>query len=406
MMLPEIIEGRLPTVCYQHATTDGRSDVPSNLEGGYELGVIFASLGMVVSAADYIGMGESRGFHPYIHADLEASAAVDMMFAVRQYLQYNNIEQDDELFVTGYSQGGHAAMAAHRLLQEEYSADFPVTASLPMSGPYDVSGVMKALAVEETEYFSPSFIVNTVLGARAVNPDAFESIDEVFRQEFLGAIGLFEETGDGLRDLNLRLLTILEENFGASVPRFMFKDSILALVDTDPDHFFNTYLRENDLYDWIPEAPVRMLYCPDDEQVPFVNSTFTDSVMNMAGAQDVESVDVSGGLIFNHLGCVVPALNDGIPWLLSFLDETVAVDEAGESKGFFVFPNPVSDELFIDSGDLKFDKFVVHSLDGRRVIITDADPSRSLRLDGLQPGVYFLRAMSDQQVYSFKFVKI
>ena len=72
-----------PLLCYQHGTINTPTDVPSNLQGGYELATIFAAVGYVTTAADFLGMGESRGFHPYVHADSEASAAIDMLFAAR-----------------------------------------------------------------------------------------------------------------------------------------------------------------------------------------------------------------------------------------------------------------------------------------------------------------------------------
>ena len=129
-----------PLLVYQHGTINSRWDVPSQLAGGYQLATVFGGHGYATVAADYVGLGEARGLHPYVHADTEASAAIDFLFAARQFADQNDfLTLNDQLFVTGYSQGGHAAMAAHRALELDYSSDFTVTAAAPMSGPYSVS---------------------------------------------------------------------------------------------------------------------------------------------------------------------------------------------------------------------------------------------------------------------------
>ncbi len=394
MLLPDNITGSLPMVCYQHGTTNGRSDVPSNLDGGYELGLIFASVGMVVAAPDYLGMGDSRGFHPYVHAATEASAAVDMLYAVWQYLEENDLERDDEFFITGYSQGGHATMAVHKLIQEQYSTDFPVTASLPMSGPYDVSGVMRDLALQDEEYFYPSFLVYATLGAKAILPDIYNDISEVFKSEFLEVIRPFEATGEGLGAMNLQILEILENQFGASVPKFIFRDSFLTAFETNPDHPLNQYMKSNDLYNWVPNVPVRMLYCPTDDQVPYLNSIVADSVMNANGAEDVEAVDVSGGIMHSHTTCILPAINDGIPWLLNFLDGPISatVEINGESFEVGIFPNPAIDFFQVDPGSLKVDRLEMFSLDGKRLLLSGPfDGPATFDVPDNSSGIHILR---------------
>ena len=105
LMLPDIIDRELPILVYQHGTTSGRSDVPSELNGGFQLGAIFAGKGMIVVAPDYLGLGISRGVHPYVHARTEATAAVDMLKAIQSFLEEIEIDWNEQLFVTGYSQG-------------------------------------------------------------------------------------------------------------------------------------------------------------------------------------------------------------------------------------------------------------------------------------------------------------
>ncbi len=71
-----------------------------------------------------------------------------------------------KLFITGYSQGGHVAMAAHRALQ---TAGIPVTASAPMSGPY-------ALAAQS----DATFYGNVNAGGTVFSPMIFTSFQKAY----------------------------------------------------------------------------------------------------------------------------------------------------------------------------------------------------------------------------------
>lgn len=365
-MMPMDFDGALPMLIYQHGTTDGRDDVPSNLAGGYQLGAIFAGKGMAVAAPDFLGMGISRGFHPYVDARTEATAAVDLLRALRTFLDQEEIEWNKQVFITGYSQGGHAAMAAHKYIQDELPDEFTVTASLPMSGPYSVSGVMKSTAFEAESYGFPAYLIYSTLGAKEVNPDLYGEESDIFRSEFLEDIATFKASGNGLFDLNEALITTLVANYGSATPRFLFTDSFFQILNTQPDHPFNQALSASDLFDWVPEAPVFMLYCETDDQVPFRNSVITDSIMNLNGARDVRAMDVSGGRNLDHSDCIVPALNTGIPWLLGFIEPTTSTYNLALDGEILFYPNPSSDWIFVESSS-PIDQIEIFNYNGQRV---------------------------------------
>ena len=142
LAVPNGAPGALPLVSYQHGTRVSRSDVPSNPanDDAQHVGLPFASGGYIVSMPDYLGLGNSPGTHPYLYAASEASASLDMLRASRATLQTMNIPWSGKLFLCGHSEGGHATMALHRAIEQTASAEFTVTASAPISGPYDLSG--------------------------------------------------------------------------------------------------------------------------------------------------------------------------------------------------------------------------------------------------------------------------
>jgi hypothetical protein len=399
LILPDNITGPMPIINYQHGTTDGRDAVPSNQSGQeFLLAAAFSTMGFIAYAPDYIGMGTSRGFHPYVHAETEARASIDMLSAVKSYLASEDIAFTDQLFITGYSQGGHAAMAAHRMIEQELSDELTVTASLPMSGPYDISGIMTDILFTDQEFFFPSYIVYSTLGLQAVNPNLFDDISEVFRPEFLDIIRPFAETGNGLGAMNRQLIDLLQQNFGTSLPRFLLKDEMLDILQNDDDHPFTIALRENDVFDWSPEAPVLMLYCEGDDQVPFENSLKADSIMNLRGAVNTSSMSAESGVALDHNECISPALTIGVPWLLSFVDQTTSTDDVILNPDeITVYPNPAADQL-----NISIDIDGVHQINlidmTGRVVWSISTPNHQEIIDvrEFNDGVYVIQSVTDE----------
>jgi len=107
LILPANATNALPLLSYQHGTILKKTNAPSQLQGGYEVGLIFGSEGYAVACPDYLGMGDGSKLHPYLHAKSEATAVIDMLSAVRSVCKSKNVVLNDQLFMMGYSQGGH-----------------------------------------------------------------------------------------------------------------------------------------------------------------------------------------------------------------------------------------------------------------------------------------------------------
>src|SRR5438045_8723120 len=73
---------------------------------------------------------------------------MDALTAAHSALSALKIADNQKLFVTGYSQGGHVAMATHRALQ---AAGIAVTASAPVSGPYAMSAFGDAVFMGQVD---------------------------------------------------------------------------------------------------------------------------------------------------------------------------------------------------------------------------------------------------------------
>jgi Prolyl oligopeptidase family len=136
--------GARPILMYAHGTNITKSlnmaalNAPTN--AAYSEAVLVAAMyaaqGYIVVAPNYAGYDSSSlSYHPFLNADQQSKEMIDILAAAKKALPNLSTPKTDngKLFLTGYSQGGHVAMATHRAMQ---SAGIAVTAAAPMSGPY------------------------------------------------------------------------------------------------------------------------------------------------------------------------------------------------------------------------------------------------------------------------------
>ncbi|MEL7021493.1 MAG: T9SS type A sorting domain-containing protein [Bacteroidota bacterium] len=340
------VTGTFPLLAYQHGTVGGPEDVPSNQRGGFELAVLFASQSFITTAADFLGLGEARGFHPYVHAATQASAAIDMLFAAQDFVSETaSYDLNDQLFITGYSQGGHASMAMHRAIEQDFKDKFNVAAASHMSGPYSISGVMRDLILSDDPYGTVAYLPNTVLGYQTAYGDLYDSLDEVFKEPYVTNIRAFEAGEIELFELNDTLITLLTEEVGAPITKFMVQEDYLESLQSDPEHPANVALRDNDVFDWKPQSITRIYYCSADDQVPFRNSIVADSVMRANGAADLQTFNVGDNL--DHNGCVFPAVTATLDVFLREQDLSSNTETILDASSVYFYPNPAKDQLAI-----------------------------------------------------------
>ncbi len=299
-----------PLLSFAHGTILNKNDVPSMAGGGREAGLLYGSEGYVTVLADFIGLGSSEGLHPYMHAESEATASIDMLRATQHLCKDLNVTLDGRLFITGYSQGGHVAMATHKYIQEEYSSEFTVTASAPLAGPFDVSGIMLDTLLLQKEFIEPAFLPYMLF---AYNPiyKLFDDINSIFVSPYNTSLEtyIFEGTTSNLVDVS----AILPES---RIPSAILKTDIYEAIRDDANHPVREALADNNLYDWKPEAPVFLIHCDGDITVPSTNSKKAYEYFIRNGATNVDIYNPSDSL--GHIGCVVPAIIKSLEWFNTF----------------------------------------------------------------------------------------
>jgi pimeloyl-ACP methyl ester carboxylesterase len=394
-----------PLTCYQHGTVGGREDVPSNLMGGFTLPLILAGSGYVVAAPDFLGLGDSPGIHPYVHAATEASVGVDMMRATRELdadEDFGQFELSDQVFVTGYSQGGHAAMALHRVLETDLSNEFTVTGSAPMSGPYSISESMVDFTLGDADYGTVAYIAWLTLSYQVAYPSTVGmiSLEEVFRPEYIPGIIQFRDEEIDLWTLNDMLLNMLLANTGSTRPRDLLMPDILNSILTDPTHPFSVALADNDTYDWSPQAPTNMYYCEGDDQVTFENAILAESVMRANGSSATAVRVDFDGFPATHTQCVLPAatgaLNffNGLRNLLSDTEEISIEDNSTIYLTDGILVMDISDDKVGDNAMMLF------SQAGQKLAETRLNNGHNeFDMQSMASGLYIISLSDDRGLY-------
>ncbi len=396
VVIPDIV-GTFPLLCYQHGTVNSREDVPSRINEedepkGDPLPAPLSAFGYVVAAPDYLGLGDSPGFHPYVHAETEASAAVNLLFAAREFLQTQSVSLNDQLFITGYSQGGHAALAAYRSIQQDYPNDFTVTAVAPMSGPYSISGAMTDVILSDEAYFFTGYLPYTLLSYNLAY-DLFDDLGDYFKEPYATPIRQFAAGDIDLGTLNGTLSSQLSAEVGGVYPKRMLQDSILAVAESGSEtHPLMVALKANDVFDWQPMAPTRMYYCMADDQVTYRNSIIADSVMQLNNAPDVGAIDVNP--FANHGACADPATISTVSFFAEFqeYDINTSTNDLGSADDLLrISPNPIEGnvEVIWEGGKAQLELYNNQGQLLNRLAL-GAQETTTYNVSHLPAGIYFV----------------
>lgn len=271
-----------PLLSYQHATIKTDAEAPSNHASADEPAVLFASLGYLVSAADYVGYGATKGLpHPYLLATPTALSVIDFMTATARWRQSKAIADNGQLFLTGYSEGAYASMATLRQLTQNKTAGtvLPVSTFIG-AGPYDVALTLNAMLASVRASYP-------VLGA-LISP------------------GFLKNLGANDRANVRNLLLYLAQGSQSDV---VFDPTFL-------DNFLNddtaSIAAQSNDYDWTPQSPIVFFHGRNDTTVPYGNTDSAFNAMTQRGAASQISRIDCPAVPSEHIACVPSFLANDI----------------------------------------------------------------------------------------------
>ncbi len=278
-----------------HGTIFANSDAPSVIasNSGTPDGasIILTSLGgFATLQPDYIGFGDSykKHYHPFILKNSSASTTIDFIKAVKNFAYNNNILLNNQLFLTGYSEGGYVSMATLQKIEEE--GELSVDMAIPMAGPYDVN--LTAFGVLSSPTLSvPSFMANFAYAyAKAYDREVSTILNEPYASKLPTLI-------DGSKRRELIDPELSYDTTGATG---LFNPTFVNNFFQDSNFWFREAVVENSVSDWSPNTPVRLLHCQGDDVIPYAISQITEAKMQGMGAKDVKLIPVEKELRLDH----------------------------------------------------------------------------------------------------------
>lgn len=276
----------------EHFTTSADREVPTS--SGLAIESLYSLFGYVVISPDYLGFGTTVDLpHPYLHVESVGRVSVDMVLAVREYMQSVEMPLPDGVLVVGYSQGGACALAFQKMAEEEYAEEIPIIATMAGGGPYDPVALFEEMQQSDEAAFPCS------LPLTAVGLDYGDDLRLDFSKIFRGA--LLENYADWIGSKHYTTGEINRLIASHRVSDFMHPDLFLKDMNSELQKFYAS-LQKNRLTDWTPKAPIWLLHADNDTYVSFTCARNAYNAFKAKGCPVELEVTYSGhketGLLF------------------------------------------------------------------------------------------------------------
>lgn len=285
----------VPLVAYAKGTDVQKPRTLANPQDGetFLLAAMYAAQGYAVVATDYLGFAKSAyAYHPYLHADSEATVVLDSVRAARAAAASVGANLSGKVMFTGYSQGGHASMAAHRAAERDHAGEFNVVAGAHLAGPYNLSGQLQVPdAIAGVQFFVPYLVTSW----QKVYGNVYADVKTAFKLPYSGYIETL------LPSPTLNTTTLVSSGALPGGPGvtpnqardLLFQPEFLAAAQAGGTNPLFLAAKKNDLLGWNPKA--RLLLCGgagDPTVPPAIHQQVMKADFDSRGLTNVASVDV------------------------------------------------------------------------------------------------------------------
>ncbi len=303
-------EGPFPLLSYQNGTNTLHSEAPS-VNPDRELYLFLESVssaGFVIVVADYLGFGESDDMiHPYLDKESSVQPVADLLMATKELAASHNLKANisDDLYISGYSQGGWLTLALQKEMETNYTNEFNLKASACGAGPYNlfyINNHVQNLSDYPMPYFL-GYMLNTYSSLGYITNPLSEIINEPYASK-IPTLYDGTKTGDEIND---ELTTSVSELFTED-----YRNNYLAGQKYSS---VRTTLMSNSIEAWNISTPLLLIHGGSDSFVP------PQVTLNMY--QDMISLGVSETMIqkeiipnTDHSGGIIPSGIASIKWFL------------------------------------------------------------------------------------------
>lgn len=280
-----------PLLAYAHGTEVYKPSTMADPNNGETLllAAFYAAQGYSVVASDYLGYAQSSyPYHPYLHADSEASSVIDSIRAARNAATAVGVKFSGEVMLSGYSQGGHSAMAALRAAERDNAKEFNVVAGAFLAGPYNLAGAMKVPnAIAGYQFFVPFILTSW----QKVYGNVYDKPGDAFKQPYADWIEnlLPSPTYDYT---SLVSSGKLPGGTPEQARDALMQPAFLQMMQTNDKAGVSVDAQKNTLFDWKPGAAVLLCGGAGDPTVPPAVHQIPMAANFAANGVAVQSVDV------------------------------------------------------------------------------------------------------------------
>jgi len=301
--------GEYPILSFQNGTNTLLSDAPSQspLDFSFAFVESMASMGYIVALADYPGFGESSEFaHPYLIAGPTVRSLVDLLYTIEEMSvsQFPGVSATNDVYVTGYSQGGWSSLQLHKALELEYSDDFTLKGSCCGAGPYNIYLLLQNM-VNSSTYPMPVYI-GYILNAYKVYDQFTNPVSDILNEPYASRLpSLF--TGQlNFGEINSQLTT--------SISGLLTQDFLSGFATAAKFSPVREALLRNSISPWNTSAPLLLIHGGSDTQVsPSATENMYASMIQAGTSPDIIGKVIIPGA--DHGDGVVPAMIMGLVFL-------------------------------------------------------------------------------------------
>jgi len=249
-----------PMLSYQHPTAFSNAEAPSGTNftvPAFSYPLYFVTHGYIVVCPDYIGYGAADGVaHRYEHRKTLAQATVDMLRATKEFLAQNkSVNWNEQVFMTGYSEGGYATLSAQQMINKDYASALHLAGSSCGAGPYAMSAFFDYITHNPTVgqvanylYAWETLTYNRIYGLN-------KPVNYFFKSPYAEQIS---QSLDNARKITASFDQICTDEFRADI--------------RNPSSAFGQALADGDVTNWNTPTPTLLIHSQQDEIIPFLTS--------------------------------------------------------------------------------------------------------------------------------------
>jgi pimeloyl-ACP methyl ester carboxylesterase len=293
------------TVMWLHGTSVQRSFAPSTptREEGVLISATYAGNGFLTIAPDYVGLGQSQSYHPYLYTPTTVNAARDLLTAAQLVAGGMAIPWTSKFCIAGFSQGASAAAVLQRSIESDPPPNVELLATAAMAPPLNLAEITVPTALITSATTSSLYLAYIVYAfSKIYNHEPNSVLTDHYAS-------LLSELYSGNKD-SASVIAALPND-----PKSMIRPEFLKGFNESQDSWFRSALVENEAYNWVPKNELRLFVGDNDTDVPAADARAAHASMK-ANKGNVSLVEVGP---YDHDGVVLRSVPRSLTWFNQIL---------------------------------------------------------------------------------------